>query len=263
MTKDQLLLNLYKNSFPKLIEEINLYNNHIQETNKNLRNRATNPLMLKCPSGWEEADQRIMIFGQETNYWANECGNKAVFSGKIERTIKVYDDFYLSNKMYNSPFWNEFRRIKKESGKVRKVSVAWNNIVKIGKLGTGNVPAINKITKNHFNVIAKEIEILKPDVLVFFTGPVYDSFIEDYLGKFDKKPIEGFETKQLCEIEFKTDHGIRKALRTYHPFYLYRNKIRKEFIEAVIKNLNLQPIKQIPPPHFSSKDHLSNKRSGF
>lgn len=238
MEINEKLSRLYKSKYIELSKQIIEYNNKLLFKNrKDLC--ATNPLMLKIDEDWEKSDLKIMIFGQETNGWANEAGNEGLFCSKVEEVIKVYEDFYLQNTMYNSPFWNEFRRVKRNLNiEDRKVSVLWNNIIKIGRNGIGNVEEINIISKKYFDVIKDEIEILKPNILIFFTGPNYDDKIQTFLGEFTIKSIEGFELDKFCEFVFKDNFKLEKVMRTYHPQYLYRNKMRKTFIDRLITEIN-------------------------
>lgn len=166
------LEDLYKSKYANLTVELKKYNDDIND----LKNRATNSLMLRADNEWTEADIKIMVFGQENNIWGGkEFGNHGVFCGKITETIDIYENFYLNDQMYSCPFWNEYRNLKSGvNSQGKKISFLWNNIVKIGRIGIGCVPKIHKITMENFDVISEEIRILKPDILVFFTGPNYD-----------------------------------------------------------------------------------------
>jgi len=179
------LANLYKEKYPELAVQINNYNNNIFINKGNLEDRATNPLLLKVYDDWDLAENKIMILGKETNYWAGECGNNAVFCDKIEEILNIYEAWYLKDTMYNSPFWNEFRRIRRwlENNNDQKLSVIWNNVIKIGRLGMGNVPEINKIIKNTFDILSEEIKMLKPNILVLLTGHDYDNYIKEFISK--------------------------------------------------------------------------------
>jgi len=242
---NEQLITLYKEMFPSLTEKLNGYNQKILIENTDLSNQASNPLLLAINDDWENADIKIMIFGQETNYWAGECGNNAVFCGEIERVIDVYKQWFLGNKMYNSPFWNEFRRIGREL-KIEfpdlKISLLWNNISKIGRLGKGHVNEIYDITKSYFDVISDEINVLKPNYAVFFTGPPsnipsYDEFINNSLGSFERLPIRDFDIKAFCELQFENKSFAKKAYRTYHPNAMYFKSIREEYMNCLINLL--------------------------
>jgi len=90
-----------------------------------------------------------------------------------------------------------------------------------------------EITRPYFNpLILREIEILRPDYLVFFTGPDSDRYISDIFGNPAKKPVAGFSEGELCEFVIP---NVKKAVRTYHPGYLYRqtNRPKDDFFAAI------------------------------
>ncbi len=226
---NQNLFDLYNNKYPKLTKVLN-------EKNKSLghKDRATNPLLLKIDDNYAKAELKVMIFGQETNTWLGEQNN-AEFLGEIEPVYNLYEDFFLSGECYSygGQFWNGISRFVKlsEQGTDKKVGVVWNNVLKIGKCGKGSpFASIQEIQFEHFNVIQEEINILKPDLLVFFSGPYYDHNIEKAFGKFGRKPINGFSEKQLCELEVS---NLVPSFRTYHPNYLWRNNINK-YLEPIV-----------------------------
>ena len=241
MDTNSKLLALYKSKFDELSPRISVYNENLCLKNEEDKNQATNPLMLMIDEDWEKADLKVMIFGQENNFWGGECGNGGAFGGKINEVIEIYNKFYLKDTMYSCPFWNEFRRIRSEiSTNDKKVAVLWNNIVKIGRLGPGFNLEIHQITKQYFNVIQDEIKILQPDLLIFFTGPKYNERIQEALGEFSNIEIDGFSARQMCNIEFKEFPGIKKSIRTYHPGYLYRNKNRRlKFINKILLEIKI------------------------
>ena len=85
----------------------------------------------------------------------------------------------------------------------------WNNIVKIGNAYKGfpNKLYDDGIKNNMKKVIPIEIEILKPDFIVFFTGP---------------NSSNGLYDNVLCEIILP---NVKKCFRLYHPKYLdFRKK---------------------------------------
>jgi len=173
-----------------------------------------------------------MIFGQETNCWFEPCDT-------IERLLKGYDDFFNSGECYSysGHFWNGVNRfISTISNRfpVLKVSYIWNNIVKIGKSeGKGMPPDyIYKIERDFFPVIEDEIRILKPDFMLFLTGPNYDKIIRDNFGKLDFEPIIPYSARQIAKLNI----GNIPAIRTYHPHFLWMNNIDNYF-DAIIKEI--------------------------
>lgn len=209
------------------------------EYNKNSNNieKATNPLLIQVNENWKLADFKIMIVGQETNGWCHECGNSQEFNPNINKSIEVYNNFYLKGNGYRSPFWNEFNRIRKNINPNKKVAFSWNNLIKIGKVGVGNSHKINQIKETYFNVLLEEIEILKPNCIIFFTGPNYNNFIEKYIGKNKTTPIVEFNSNELSIVEFENLNSLF-CLKTYHPNYLYRSGLRLKVINKIIELIN-------------------------
>lgn len=227
------LKELYTEKFKILKPELSAYNSTVGFDKK-----ATNPFLLKIPNNYEEFQNRIMVFGQEPYGWCVECGNRSAFSNKIDKSLEVYEMFYLKNgiKSSKSPFWNEFKRICREVKKSKDSIFIWNNINKIGRIGAGNLDAINKIQFKTFKVISEEIELLKPNIVVFLIGHGYDFFIRENLGSFNQEKI----SDSLYKLAFPNKFEDIKFLKTFHPNNLYRkNKNRiviPNLIEEILKN---------------------------
>lgn len=221
-TINKKLLDLYESNYPLLSEKLVEKNINLSKENQKPE-RGTNPLLLKIDKNYIEADIKIMIFGQETNVWLGEK-NEGAFLGEIKPVIDIYQGFYLNNYCYKygGQFWNGIKKFKELLQKEfpnKKISFVWNNVVKIGKIGKGFPHKINHITNNTFNIATKEISIVKPDYLVFFSGPNYDNEIKKQFGEIKKQSVSEYNARQLCVIE---NENIPFSLRTYHPNYLCR-----------------------------------------
>ena len=94
------------------------------------------------------------------------------------------------------------------------------------------------VIKPYLNgIILKEIEILKPQFIVFFTGPdEYDKVLDDVFSKPKRKSIGNFNERHLCEIEIP---DIKKAIRTYHPNYLFRtgNENVNKYYDCIVNEI--------------------------
>lgn len=228
------LENLYREEFKKLSPVLKDYN-----LKSKRKKKSTNPFLLSVDENQINSNNRIMIFGQETNSWCKECEHKSQFSGNISKSLEVYKKFYLKGgfKKYRGAFWNEFKRIKKEVQKKKNNSTfIWNNVNKIGRIGKGNITEINKIQFEHFQVIKKEIDIIKPNIIVFLTGPNYNNFIRKNIGEFTETKI----IDNLNKISMDLNYTDIKMFKTFHPQALYRKKINKivigKLIEEIVKS---------------------------
>lgn len=233
MDLNEKLKEIYLSNWKELSIEMNKINEDSTKTIK-----PANPLLLKVNKEYENADIRIMIFGQETNGWE---GN---FKGELEVSLNVYDKFFNSEECfsYGGQFWNgvsRFLKILKEKFPNKKVSFLWNNVVKIGGSGSDiNCPPdyIYDLEKELFKVIDKEIDILNPNVIIFFSGPNYDEKINNSLKEIDFKSTSAeYDVRKIARIEYK---NYKNIFRTYHPNYLWRNDI-DSYLNTIIENINL------------------------
>jgi len=209
----------------------------VDEHNKSVKVRAKKavfPLFIKTNESYEKADKKIMIFGQETNRWGGIYGTGIT----VEEILDKYENFFNTKCCYSyaGQFWNGVKHFinsyKKKNSDI-SVDYLWNNIVKMGIDNKGFPYAFyeNIVKPNLNQLINKEIEILKPDNIIFFTGPNYDEIIDDVFNKPDRIEIQGYTKRELCEIKIT---NVKKAIRTYHPNYLYRNDIDK-YYKTIIK----------------------------
>jgi hypothetical protein len=216
---------------------LELYQRHWGSYESTRNSMLARPLLLKIKdeSRYISSDYRVMIFGQETNRW----NSKNAWLPK--ETMNVYECFFNDGKVnYPGPFWNESKRFMSLLQKAmpeKAISYTWNNVVKIGREGKGfpgEVAFNNELSC--FNVINEEINILNPDLLLFFSGPKYDYRIEKKLGPFEKIRIADYDTNFLCKIKFKNLSIL--SFRTYHPNYLYRKGIdRYKLFENILAGI--------------------------
>lgn len=236
--QNEKLNKLYQDKYPILTKMIQDKNTKLKVQDRDSQ-MATNPLLLKSFESYDIADFKIMFFGQETNFWLKEINN-GVFNGEILPILSLYERFFINGNCfrYGGQFWNGIKLFKNKVNKSfdeKKIEYIWNNIEKIGQCKKGFPHAISNITEKYFNVLQDEIEILKPDLLIFFTGPNYDSSIKKYFGEFEMKTIYPFNGRELCEIIIP---NMPRSLRTYHPNYLWRSKTISSTFDKIIEKIN-------------------------
>lgn len=210
------------------------------------------PLLLKVNEEIHyKADLKIMIMGQETDSWERQ--QKRPFT-PIDQSSKIVastvDDFmdtyrtFLNEWGKNSPFWHYIKNINSSLNRQlpgKTIEIIWNNIYKIGNKEKGkNRPTdiIRSFENEHFNVIEEEVNILKPDIIIFFTGPNYEKRVEKIFSITSSTPlVSSINERELAK--FQLSNGIT-AYRTYHPNYLqqnskveYRDYICKDIIQSI------------------------------
>ena len=206
--------------------------------NEELEIKPTNPLLLSIDNEdeFKKSDIRVMIFGQETNDW-----KEPEYDDDIQFVLDIYNDFYNTGYCYNygGQFWNgvnRFRKMLAEKYPDKKISYLWNNVVKIGKFNDKGCPPdyIYEVERKYFSVIKEEIDIIKPNVILFLTGPNYDNKISDTFGPVAYSALSPFSERELSKISIP---NVDVAFRTYHPGYLWRNDI-ESFFNAIIQDIN-------------------------
>jgi hypothetical protein len=198
------------------------------------------PLLLQVGEDYEKADVKVIIYGQETDGWYGEFPKVSVKKLMTEYYKYLYE---IGNKKRNTkrPFWNNhnFKYFEGEFKKhYKKAGVLWNNISKIeGKPRK----KIRKLERDNFKVIKDEVEILKPDVILFATGYSRDSYIKHAFGennvdfKHSKISFAGSkgsftDERSLAKINLLEFPNVL-AFRFDHP---NRRTMDKELIKNVI-----------------------------
>ena len=95
--------------------------------------------------------------------------------------------------------WNEISKLSTTEGISRKVS-----------------SHIHEYERKYFHVIPKEIELLKPDIVIFFTGfdGSYDSYIRENFNVEATLSVGNISTNDAVRLNLQ---GIPLAYKTHHP----------------------------------------------
>lgn len=108
---------------------------------------------------------KIVFVGQETNGWSSHTD--------VKKQMKTYSDFGLGKEYISSPFWNVIRKIEKELTGQHFCCASLNlNKFDINKKRSRE-PFLTEIEELD-HILYAEIELLKPDIVILFTGPRYD-----------------------------------------------------------------------------------------
>ena len=206
---------------------------------------------------YTKADIKVMFFGKEPNGW--EKGTD------IGDTMAAYEDFLDDNYVaiegnggYFSGGSQFFKRgingimaeikdnlLNAYPGK--RVSMIWNEISKLSARATKGGDAVNadvhEIEKNFFHVIPDEVEILKPDILVFFIGPgmennkYYNYILENFKLNGKPNPLPNLPTgEDVIKLPIE---GVKFAYKTYHPGYAPKdaNTFHWKLYDAILKDI--------------------------
>lgn len=202
-----------------------------------------NTICKECnPNGLLEIPLSIYYIGEKFH----SSGDTILFVGKTavggEGIGVVVDDTFtdatnfgessldlkegMSNRRAFYSFTNEIIRRYYGTYELGKKFVALTNIVKCNngstKDQTSNFTKANCVDK--LGVIWKEVEILKPKRIIFYTGTNYDDFIDNFLpvGYSTLDNVEDDEINCWWHKQFYNNEGtvICDILRIYHPDYM-------------------------------------------
>lgn len=206
------------------------------------------------------SDKKIMIVGQEANghtYDYEKWDLKHWREWAVDYlNFQVYDEkpngrSFTKNK---SPFWQFFKILKNQG-----YGVCWNNLDKVrryvkedGKEWKENYLPYDKdnaerqiLNRKIFgegkSLLEKEIEIAKPDIIVFAVGPsnpYYHTLYSAFLGSsFTYDQILNKCPYPTAKEECLNVQGVLNlpvsAFYTYHPNYLKQSKKFEKVIEQI------------------------------
>lgn len=122
----------------------------------------------------------------------------------------------------------------------KNIEYIWNNVSKIGCGGKDfgrscrkPTAEIRDIEREYFNVVAEEVKILRPDVIIFLTGFGADQEIKEIFGLSDSSFHSVKEGVFLDRIDIP---GIKYAARTIHPSRKSNEELKKHF-DALIEDI--------------------------
>ena len=209
---------------------------------------------------YTDADIRIMFFGQEPYMW--EKWDEDMKTPDVVDLMYAYekflDDNYVPHK--NGGYFDQDKlrsRLFKfsingilsclmeemeKSYPGKTISMIWNNISKmsaITKSGGGPVDAsVHEIEHEYFHVIPKEIEILKPNILIFFTGPgenTYYRYIqENFTMDGEPLPLASLSVHDVTKLPIKE---VELAYKTHHPNSTISDKAHWDNYHAILADI--------------------------
>jgi hypothetical protein len=242
MTLNEKLSNMYQHPFDELVQHLK---------SDGLIDMVQPPFLLGlqrdkdghvaegAEEWYTEADLKVMVFGREVHEWGwpkNDDGTPIISDDLVE----AYELFYSQNyndhcfmidtdaHLSKSPFFrtgfngliedgiNE--RLKKQyPGK--RAAYLWNEISKLSTtegISRKVSSHIHEYERKYFHVIPKEIELLKPDVVIFLTGfkDPYDSYIHENFNVEASLSVGNISTNDVIKLKLQ---GIPLAYKTHHP----------------------------------------------
>jgi uracil-DNA glycosylase len=100
-----------------------------------------------------------------------------------------------------------------------------SNLIKMNHVKKKRPPKdVEDLICSTFPVLKYEIQMLQPDVVIFFTGPFYDARIQKTFNDAVFEPIEHFNQRHFARVS-QPDLPFH-TYRTYHPGFSMRERAR-------------------------------------
>ncbi|MPW36118.1 hypothetical protein [Vibrio sp. B1Z05] len=203
-----------------------LYENNIKRFNSTLieheQYSLNGPLLMSLDSYYKQKT-KLMIVGQETHGWLQ--------SSNIEEQVDAYKNFNVGENYSQTPFWNITRKIERVLG-IDRCSVAWSNLNRFDQ--NSGTPTENDVIASilEFDGLVKnEIEIIKPDVLVFFTNHKNDDRLVNLYKDAKFEEILGLPDKHFKRVIHPELPKI--TIRAPHPKTIRIQKWEDAFIDHI------------------------------
>jgi hypothetical protein len=173
------------------------------------------PFLVSVSQSYLDSPVRVMFFGKETNGWFDKLGPFYERPDCIDVAKTRYEDQQLRGTG-NSEFLRQWKRFADAFAGGDRAAVCWNNLMKMDwhrpKRGYSRTSIGHSAHLFNFSVAAVrfEIELLKPDLIIFGCGHSYDRALKAVLP--DRQRVK-VEPKALWHFR---SNGI-ECFRTFHP----------------------------------------------
>jgi len=200
--------------------------------------KLSEPLLMSVFDSYDQADHRLMVFGQQTNGWGTP-GSDSV--ARVSELMANYVGFHVGEDYIPTPFWCMARELHRRlNPQSPQDGFLWNNVFKVDHAGGRPCSAVVDVLFTEFPVVPLEIQATEPEVVVFFTGPSIDNNIRSTFPgiEFLDGPSPDLSRRQLARLRQRS--LPEKTFRTYHPGYLQRRlaerlggKVMKTIVDYV------------------------------
>lgn len=208
--------------------------------------RCSAPILLSPPSNWFSAKTKLLLVGQETLGWGVAQGHRGepaisrlseflAAPDGVGRLMSNYEEFAYGKNYHGnqSPFWRAFRLLQSGSGVVQ----SWTNIFRFdvdagSVMGSCSAEEVKTILAAQHGLLRLEIDQLAPDVVLFLSGPNYDSALRNEYPEIEFNSVAGRTERQFARVRAL---GLpARSYRLYHPSYLNRSRERWAWLQELV-----------------------------
>jgi hypothetical protein len=188
------------------------------------RSELSKPQLMMIPDAYLESKIKLMIVGQETAGWGSEACDPSTAEG-IATLMTGYSewDLALHTRYRATPFWQASYAMQRALNPgAPQDGFLWSNVVPVSQRLTETTfgrptPEISRQSAS-WGLLRREIEVARPRVVIFFTGPSRDDLLRMMFPQMSLVRL----TPEISEVNNLPRSTI--AFRTYHPRYLRMRK---------------------------------------
>jgi hypothetical protein len=209
-----------------------------------LSRRLSIPCFLDVQPQYFAAVTRIVFVGQETHGWWTESGGAAP-----SLTVPEITDFYRKMRpellrKYRSPYWQAVRKVATQLAIAEpESSVVFSNIF---PCDVDKRQAPQELLKAFrlWRVLPDELEILRPEYVIFFCGPIYSWNLQCFF----KSPLLGKLYTATPVLSYIPVDVTWKGFVSFHPNYLRRARLWRaldQIVHLISEDVDKQAIERI------------------
>lgn len=149
------------------------------------------PLLMKSFSDYEKARRKVLYVGKETYGWIDTMDNSENLT--VDDLMDHYQAFEFAKDYHgrNSPFWRFVRTChNKINGENLPNGLLWTNFSKCDSNEATPDYELQKMNNKGFDLILDEINITKPDIVIFITGWDYEHQFQRVFSGLEYKTLE-------------------------------------------------------------------------
>jgi hypothetical protein len=223
------------------------------------------PLFATAPKRWFACRRRTVLIGQETYGWGfsepcpadnrhhhsistlKDIGQRADAVAKLCDAYVKFDLGKSNSKLERTPFWRMHRLLANRLGDGDYQSVMWLNVVAVDycAFGASSASMWWNLTYEDVDLVAEwqrgkltsELKKLKPDCVVFASGPNYDRYLRAEFGELKVSQVDKFDALSLAQMSDRDAVLPSATYRMYHPGYIMRRGIwnnLERFVESLL-----------------------------
>ena len=181
------------------------------------------PFLMSPNSLYGSQKNKLLIVGQQTKGWTYDHDN-------IDKQLDTYEKFNVGEDYYPSPFWNITRKLEKAL-RNDPLSCAWTNLNKFDLDEDRPYGEYEQAISKLDAILIDEIDIIKPNICMFFTGPDFDYRLKNLFTGIEFIKIEGLSIRQFCRLKHR--NLPEKSFRSYHPKALRIQQLEDGFIKEM------------------------------